>query len=485
MVACGALLVVASCTGGSDDPSAPESSALDTYYDQEPIWGACLKAEGECTGIDVPLDYAEPDGETVNLVLRRFAARVPGERIGTLFYNPGGPGLSGVAAVSSFARRVSDDVRDRFDIIGFDPRGIGGSDGLGCTAGADPRSFLAPDFTPDSASEESALVGWARHVGRECVDWDGDLVRHMSSIEVARDLDIMRSVVGDDRLHFVGASYGTVIGADYAELFPDRVGRLVLDSAVDPTRTQSDLDLDRARGHERALRGYLRYCVRQQCPMGDSVPEAIAGVRRLVSDTDADPLGAGVRGRLTENAARAAFEYGLAASAWPALTKALRSAVDGDGGPLRRMARTWFGYAAPGDDLIAQGAATLCLDSRERLSLGEIRRLSGRLGDTSPVFGEFFAWSEVICSVWPVDPTAERLDIDGAGADPIMVVGSVGDPITTYRQSVALADQLESGFLVTRQRYGHGAYAVGDRCVDGIVDAYLLGGGVPQGDTTC
>ena len=383
--------------------------------------------------------------------------------------------------VARAVRRRPRTVRSRF----LDPRGIVGSEGLRCSPSGTRRENRVPDRTPDSRAEQRKLVRWYRKVGRACIDFDPELAAHMSTAEVARDLDVLRGVLGDDRLNYVGASYGTAIGAHYADQFPDRVGRVVLDAAVDPTLPESEFAGMQARGHRKVLRAYLRDCVSRRCPLGSTAQEAMATLRGYLSKLDAKPARLAGGATVTEGDARAAIQAALASGGWPGLTKALSSALDGDAAALRKLAATWYG-APPSAVRSLEGVVTLCSDSRERLDVHDVRKLADRYRRISPVFGEQFAWAQVPCGQWPVEPPSSKpADLDGAGADPILVIGSHGDPITPHRHAVALANQLDSGALLTARTYGHTTYPGRDRCVDRNVDRYLLEDFAPADGLEC
>lgn len=482
MLAAAGVLLAGGCLGGSEEPAERANAGdLATFYEQEPVWTGCLKMSGECAGVDVPLDYGEPEGRTLNLSIRRVPAS--GDAIGTLFFNPGGPGASGVRDLTWFARRLPGEVRERYDVVGFDPRGIADSEGLQCTLSEDPRQFRGRDYSPDTAAERRALVRTYEVAGQGCVESDPELARHMSTPEVARDLDVLRTAVGDDALTYVGFSYGTKIGAHYADQFPDRVGRMVLDGGVDPTLNETESTLDQARGYQRVLRGYLADCVRRGCPLGDTVPGIERRIDRFLAKLDAAPAG---RKRLTESQALYGLENGLVQSgAWGALTRALKSAFAGDGTRLQRLGEGAYAYSLPPTPSSYAGAATTCLDGPDRPSLEQVRRSVRRFERASPVFGRLHAWQQAMCTVWPVEGAREAPEVDGRGADPILVIGSLGDPATPYRQSVALAEQLASGVLLRSRTYGHTVYLQGSRCVDRIVDAYLVDGDLPDTPPTC
>ena len=485
----GAVAVLAAgCT--SDDSSSGDDSAesgasaeLTAFAEQDVVWTGCLKASGECAGFDVPVDYDDPDGETVSLSVRRIPAT--GEAEGTLFFNPGGPGVSGVQELSWFAEGLSAEVRERYDLVGFDPRGIADSQGLDCTPREGRRSIAPPDQTPDSTSEQRRLIRWHQNVARACVEWDSDLVRNMSSVEVARDLDVMRAAFGDEKLNYYGASYGSVIADRYLAMFPDRAGRIVIDSPLDRSRSDSKSMLSSVKAHKRTLRGYLRFCVNRSCPLGGSVDEATAELAGLLDRLDASPLPAGA-GELTENDARAALESGLATSAWPQLTKAFDGAMNGDGSRLARLALRWRGGNLDRASMLdVSGFGTACLDNPERVGVQGARNLVPKYARASEIFGEYFGWTQLQCASWPIDaPPTPKPNTDEL-EEPVVVIGSMGDPLTPYADAVSLTERIQPSTLLTSRTYSHGAYARGLACIDNSVDAYLLDGEAPTDGKQC
>jgi len=336
-------------------------------------------------------------------------------------------------------------------------------------------------------SRASALV---RDLGEACRDNTGPLAGHVSTIEVAKDLDILRAVVGDQELHYYGASYGTFIGATYAELFPDNVDRMVLDGALDPALSIQELNLQQAAGFETALNAYVDACIETGgCPLGDDKQTALERIGALLEGLDANPLATGNADRpLTQ----ALGFYGIAVTLynqdyWSTLTGALTLALAGDGAELLRLAdaylnRTSDGYADNSAQVIY---AVNCLDKPVDASARQIEASEPDYAAAAPVFGRVFAWSLLGCANWPIEPTEKPLVIDAAGAAPIVVVGTTRDPATPYQWAVSLAEQLESGVLVSRDGDGHTGYHMGNDCVDDALDAYLVDGTVPTDGLQC
>jgi pimeloyl-ACP methyl ester carboxylesterase len=313
----------------------------------------------------------------------------------------------------------------------------------------------------------------------------------VSTQEVARDLDVLRGVVGDEKLTYYGASYGTYIGATYAELFPEQVGRMVLDGAVDPTLSNTDANLEQARGFETALRAYAADCVKQgACPLGESQDAVVERIGQLLQDLDESPLPTNDPERpLTQ----ALGFYGVALplydeGSWSFLTQALEGALAGNGSVLllfadQYLSRTEDGYADNSAEVIS---AVNCLDRPTETTAADVEATIPDFEKASPTFGRVFAWSVAGCGAWPARSPLEPLEsYDAEGAPPIVVVGTTRDPATPYEWAVSLADQLSSGVLVTRDGDGHTGYGQGNDCVDSAVDEYFVQGEVPAGDLQC
>ena len=259
--------------GGQDAPD-PE---LQTFYDQQLAWEPCGSGN-ECGTIEVPLDYADPTGKKIELALLKNPADEPDERVGNLVVNPGGPGSPGTDYAKNADFAFGAPVRDAFDIIGFDPRGTGSSTAVDCLTDEQLDGYIATDPDPDTPAEVREFSGWLKRIGSGCSSRSGDLAAHVSTVEAARDMDVLRAVLGDDELSYFGASYGTKLGATYAELFPDRAGRLVLDGAVDVSLTSRESSLQQAAGFQTALTAYVDDCLADApCFLGVTVRRRSTG----------------------------------------------------------------------------------------------------------------------------------------------------------------------------------------------------------------
>jgi pimeloyl-ACP methyl ester carboxylesterase len=476
--------------GPTPSPSQTAPEALQTFYSQKPIWSPC--GEGfECTTILVPADYTNPAGATFTLALNRLQAVDPGAKIGSLLVNPGGPGGSGLDYARAASQIVSPSILQRFDIVGFDPRGVGESTPLRCLNDREQDEVLALDQSPDTPLEEEANLIAAKLLADRCDAKAGELLGFMSSEDVARDMDVIRAVVGDDRLYYLGKSYGTYIGAIYADLFPKKTGRLVLDGALDPTVDSRTVNLVQAKGFEVALDAFIANCAkRRDCVLGRSVDEGRARIKAFLEQVDRTPLRTDERRRLTQSLAIIGIVSTLYEQdfGWPILEDAFLEAFAGDGTLLLLLSDEYLDRDDRGRYRTNQNDIAYivsCLDRAYTSTIEELRRDQREFGVESPIFGPFLAWSSVPCSYWPVEARPYRAPIAAKGSPPILVVGTLRDPATPYEWSQGLARQLENGFLLSWDGDGHTAYRRGSGCVDRNVDAYLLRGVTPTRGTLC
>jgi pimeloyl-ACP methyl ester carboxylesterase len=471
-------------------------AALSPYYRQKLTWRDCGAPGFQCATLKAPLDYARPSAGQVRLAVARKKATGPGERLGSLLVNPGGPGGSAVGYLQSYAGLgYPAEVRARYDMVGIDPRGVARSEPVECLDGREMDTYTQTDVTPDDRRETDRLVKAHRTFAEGCGADAPGLLRHVSTVEAARDMDILRAVLGDGKLHYVGASYGTFLGATYAGLFPDRVGRLVLDGAMDPALPARRLNLEQTAGFETAFRAFAKDCVRRPgCLLGGpgTAPgQAGRKLKAFFAGLDARPLPTGDAGRrLTESLATIGVIAAMYdESAWPQLREALSAAAqEDDGAGLLALSDSYYERSPDGrySNLMSANAAVNCLDLPPAFDTpDEVRRALPSFEKASPVFGAGFAWASLNCAYWPVRATGEPHRIKAAGAAPIVVVGTTRDPATPYHWAQALARQLSSARLLTYEGDGHTAYGRGSRCIDSAINAYLLRGTPPTDGKRC
>ena len=465
----------ASPTGGAGSTPAP-GSGMARYTSQRLQWRACAERL-ECTTALAPLDYSRPEVGTVTLALARRPAT--GGRIGSLFINPGGPGGSGVSYAQSFEAKGL----ERFDIVGWDPRGVGQSTRVRCFDGPEMDAYLAGDVSPDDAREVREQVDRDRAFGRSCLERSGELLRHISTVDTVRDLDLLRGLVGDRRLFYFGSSYGTQIGATYAHLFGQRAGRLVLDGAVDITDAPP---VSQAEGFDRALNAFASWCARRNCRLGESRRAVLEGIVGLLDRLDREPIRVGQR-ELTQSLGVTAVIYPLygGEQAWEVLQAGLERAVTGDDGRvLLALADAYNERGRNGEygSLQFSFNAIRCLDG-PRDTVAEARREAAEARRKAPTVGQF-GGADLICPLWPVPVAPKPPKLTGPNAPPIVVIGTTGDPATPYEYAVSMAEQLKSAVLVTYRGEGHLAYGQ-STCVRELVVDYLVAGEVPKDGTTC
>ncbi|MEV0692609.1 alpha/beta hydrolase [Streptomyces sp. NPDC050388] len=481
-LAVSAALLAAGCSGGSSDDES-DGTALD--------WGRCGASDGEpapgddwqCGTLEVPLDWAEPDGETIELALIRAKA-TGDDRLGSLLFNFGGPGGSGVSLMPSYAPSVSK-LRERYDLVSWDPRGVAASEGVRCREDKEIQAAESVDTTPDTPAEEQAYFRDAADFGQGCRKAAGKLMAHVSTADTARDLDRIRQTLGDDRLNYFGISYGTELGGVYAHLFPEKVGRMNLDAVVDPTADAMGHAKNQARGFQRALDNYLR-------STGRDPEQGTREIAELLDRIDAEPLPTSSAGReLTQTLALTGIVLPLyTKEGWPALTSALRAAKEGDGSELLALADGYNERDASGHYGTTTHSQRVisCSDAKQRPTAAQTKKLLPEFERISPVFGPFLGWDTAgWCHDWPVPGRHDTPEVSAPGAAPILVIGNTGDPATPYEGARRMADELgeDVGVVLTWKGEGHGAYGSGSDCVDSTVNAYLLDGTVPKDGKVC
>ncbi|MFF3324741.1 alpha/beta hydrolase [Streptomyces sp. NPDC002889] len=477
-------------TPGGGDPALPAAltgQKLDWKGCEAPTeaYGSYARKPGsqwQCATMRVPLDYARPSGETIGIALVRSEAGEPDRRIGSLLFNFGGPGGSGVAALptaDSFGT-----LHSRYDLVSFDPRGVAQSVAVVCRGDKETEKSLRLDSTPDTAAEEKAYLDDAAAFGAGCAKKSGRVLAHVGTVDAARDMDLMRAVLGDDKLHYLGISYGTELGGVYAHLFPKNVGRLVLDAVVDPSADFVGHSRNQAVGFQRALENYFK-------SRGISAQDGTARVVKLLDRLDRGPLPAQQGRTLTQSLALTGIISTLySQESWDYLTEALKEAEGGDGTKLLATAESFNNRDEEGHYATQDHSqrAISCADAKGRVSAAEVRsRHLADFTEASPVFGPYLAWDLAgWCAQWPVPGEWETPEVSAQGAAPVLVIGTTGDPATPFEGARKMADELGAGVgvLISNKGEGHGAYGTSS-CVTKTVDAYLLDGKVPANGKTC
>ena len=464
----------------ADDTTAPPdtstpSDGTSSPFTPEPIdWSSC--PFGECASVRVPLDYARPDGRLIELGVVRVPAT--GDRTGALFMNPGGPGAAAIDFAAGVAMLLPSRIREHFDIVGVDPRGVGESNPVQC--GIDIAELYSVDPTIDSPEDRTRLLEVSEDYIDDCTIRYGDVLPFLGTREVARDMDAVRAAMGDDQLSYLGFSYGTAIGQVYADLFPERVRAMVLDGILELGPTGLDLAAEQAAGFETALARFVEYCNGAEgCATSGDAMGVVEEVLDLVEEPggipapDADrPAGPG----------EATLGIGLALyarSLWPDLDAALADAVAGDGSKLVALADQYI-YSSGFEIYFAVN----CIDFAWPTDPDAVLQAAKDAEARSPHFGEALINDYIRCADWPV-PADPLTATSAPGTPPIVVISTTGDPATPYAAGVNVAERLESGVLVTNEGDGHTVVTDGKPCIDDLLEAYLVDLTPPADGTTC
>ncbi len=467
---------------------SPEELAGAEPVEGDPDWRARL----ECGTVTVPVDHGDPGGRTIETAVVRHPAQGTGDQYrGSLVFNFGGPGRAGVARFEAGPLALSRRVRDSFDLVSFDPRGVGESAGFTCPAWdamERPMEEVA-GVDPDDVGDDRLrdLERTAQRFTWSCEEEVGtNFLANMGSVNVVRDLDLLRDALGDEELSYVGYSYGTYLGALYAEMFPENTRALVLDGALQTQRGVIADGVEQSQGAQSAWESFVSYCLERapECPF-TGAEEAPSEAEALLAGLDTDPIVVGDRSVGRHEMLALLRDSLNAERQW-----------EGDARLLARIARderdpfvqAYLGrYAAPSDDQGATASAFTAVQCADHTRPGDVHAfLEGarRAEKVSPFFGGDEIWSFLPCASWP-DTELAPSDLSAPMAPPILVVGTRDDPATPYAWAEELADQLTTATLFTYEGGGHTAYAGGRGCVDGAVDAYLLDGVVPAVGASC
>jgi len=464
---------------------------LRPFYEQHLDWSSCENGF-ECTTVTAPMDWENPGLGDIELAVIRQAAR-GGDRLGSLLTNPGGPGASGYDFVAdSIDYAVDSDLQEHYDIVGFDPRGVGRSTAVTCLDADEMDEYLYGLVDGERGSQEwiDAIAQGSKDFGQACLDHTGEALQYINTVNAARDMDLLRALLGDEKLNYLGYSYGTFLGATYAELYPEKVGRLVLDGAIDPSTSNFEVTKTQAMGFESALRAYLEDCLGgRECPFDGSVDDAMAVISELLASVDASPIRNDDGRMLGSSTLLTAIIYPLySPDAWSALSDMFRDVMSGNAGYAFFFADAYNGRNDDGtyaDNSTEAFMAYNCLDYTYNADPAKMAEEAKELAEDAPVIGPYMSYGDIGCANWPFTDGAERTEIHAEGAAPILVVGTTNDPATPYVWAEALADQLDSGVLVTYEGEGHTAYNKGSSCVNDTVDSFFIDGTVPSRDPMC
>lgn len=464
---------------------------IEDYFAQSVEWSSC-GGDAFCAVVRAPLDWDNPGrGGDVALALSMHKSTERSQ--GSLFVNPGGPGVSGFTFVrDNVEAAVSDDVRASFDVVGWDPRGVNLSSSISCSeTDAELDKFFFGQFRSEAGSDERRKEEMSESIrfGEQCLRHSGELLGFVDTLSTVRDLDLLRDLLGNEKLNYFGYSYGTLIGALYIEEYPLRVGRVVLDGPIDPASSQFDLVLNQHRGFERALGAYLNECaVQNSCPFEGNLSTQLQQVSELYEALALNPLPHS-DGRLVDDGVlRTAMITALySADSWPFLDQMFSELRDGE----TETAFFLVDYYYDRDDgkylnnSIEAFIAINCLDYAPESDPDVLRSQAAQLRQAAPFTSRPSENGDLVCMNWPYPPKLQRGPVSGEGADPIVILGTTGDPATPYNWAQSLNAQISNSVLVTLIGEGHLAYDEGLTCINRPVDSYLISGELPMEGLTC
>ncbi len=480
------LAVTLLLSGCSASPSPTEQIQSGTdFAEQQITWQAC-ESGFECSSVAVPLDHLKPDDQMFEIALIRKAGS---SNLRPLLVNPGGPGASGVDYVrDNYESLGTEKLRENFQIIGFDPRGVGKSAPVTCSDAdlKDQVYYQESGFPLGSTEDYEFTKDVLERFAASCQE-TGPSVAYFNTQQAARDMELIRLAIGVEKLDYLGFSYGTELGATYIALFPDRVGRFVLDGAVDPTLSSAQSTVNQVAGFDKAFRSYLNDCLAQsECPFQGDVEAALKDVAQLLTGLETTRLPT----QYEREAGLTVALYGIIAAlysqqSWPYLTQAFQEAFDGDGSTLLLLADFYHDKDPDGgylSNISEANTAINCAD--ERAEPEDFDLMRSEVIEASAVFGKYFGYPELSCLGWPRGESMIELDYAVPTEIGPLVVGTTGDPATPYEQAVSLAALLSGASLLTYVGEGHTAYGSSD-CVNKYVEEYLAGANLTSSELRC
>lgn len=491
----GCVSLLSGLVGEKSEPTGETvADELAPYYEQILRWVDCGNG-AQCATAKAPMDWQNPSEETdIKIVLTRHEAT--GQSLGSLFVNPGGPGASGFEFIHDdvdFA--VSATLRENYDIIGWDPRGVGQSTPVTCLddAGLDDFIFGIPSAPVGSdewlAESEQAAIDF----GQACLENTGPVLQFVDTQSTVHDLDMLRAIVGDEKLNYLGYSYGSDIGSYYLENFPENVGRIVLDGATDSSISVFEVGRVQTIGFQRALENYLAACATSfsDCPFTGDVDDALAAIRVLYDRYDATPIAAPDGRMMDAGVLDIAMSMALySQESWPFLNDLFSEAARGETDTAFFLADFYYSRDIDGtysDNSLEAFIAIYCVDYPVETDPAVWVQQQELMRQASPTtYRDFPPTGDLTCLNWPYQYIGPGItELTGEGAPPVLIISTTGDPATPYEWGVALSEQLESAQLITYNGEGHTAYNGGVACIDNAVDDYFVNGVVPNADPNC
>lgn len=486
----GAAMLASACSATESTPPAELSDVpapLLPYYEQSLDWKPYESlpdadesfSDLQYAVVQVPLDYADPQDGELGMYVYRAPANDSSER--AVVTNPGGPGGTG-DVIPGYADGIFEpELRETRDIVGFDPRGVGRSRPMVCrdATEVDAWKYATPD-DPQEIAEQAEVVG---EVAEQCEEADAELLPHVGTANVARDVDVLRAVLGQPTLDYFGFSYGTTIGQEYLRLFPRQAGRVALDGVTTPDLSMEEMLRTQAQGMQQLGQLYAEDCVAagpEQCPLGDTPEQVLQGIVDLVEQAEAEPIPTDSDRSLNSAQANwSVLSFLYTEELWPDLTEALVAANDGDGTLLLEA----FDEEAESLSIDALYFVN-CTDHPTDYTVEETVALASQWGAEFPLYGSYAAWEVYACSDWPVPASGSTAPPQYAGIPPVLLIGGANDPATPYVWAERAAAQLPGSVLVTWEGIGHTATGYSP-CVDELVTQFLLDGVLPPQGTVC
>ena len=465
---------------------------LTPFYTQVLDWKSCGNGM-QCATAKAPMDWAHPATDSIDLALVRQPA-TSGHAMGSLLVNPGGPGGSGYDFVMDSVSYATDKkLQANYDIVGFDPRGVNHSTPVKCYQDPAELDAYIYDITPGVVGSDEWIAAAAaanKKFGERCLELTGPLLGFVDTPSAARDLDMLRAILGDKKLNYLGYSYGTLLGQVYADIFPGKTGRLVLDGAVDPAADDFAGTATQAVGFENALKAFLADCkTADDCPFTGSTDESLTEIRALLDSLDASPLANSDGRKLGSSAMFTAIILPLYnKDNWQYLRQLFTSVFKGDPSYAFQLADSYNGRKPGGTYSDNQTEAFIsinCLDAHGDGNVQQMRDEAAQLKQLAPVFGPQMSYGGTGCPNWPVPAKRDRVAIVAPGSADILVVGTTNDPATPYSWAQAVAASLQHGHLITYHGEGHTAYNKSNGCVNDAVDNFFVNGTVPASDPMC
>lgn len=492
-----AALVLSGCVPQNTVPDATKAPAtvigdvpanLKSFYEQVVTWTKCEK-DFQCASVEVPLNYADPGQGKIKLAVTRLPAT--GKRTGSLLINPGGPGGSGVdMVVSSGKAYFSAKIRSVYDIVGFDPRGVQRSEPIKCMDDAQMDAARQENYDINTAAGLAQAEKDSKDLAALCKANSGPNLQYVDTDSSAKDLDILRAIVGDAKLNYMGFSYGTKLGAVYAGLFPSKVGKFSLDGALDPSLDIDQVSAGQAKGFDTALRAWAANCLStSDCPVSGTVDNALSQIRDLYAVYDKTPQQTPEHRVVTGTEFINAIAFTMYSSTlWEPLSAALKQAFAGDASGMLNLADYSNDRDSDGHyttNISAAFTAINCLDYPMNTDITHMRTEAAALEKISPTFGPLLGYSGLSCKYWPYPAVGKTEVVHAKGAAPILVIGTTRDPATPYEWAQLMAKNLDSGVLVTWDGDGHTAYGHANACLTSAVDDYFVDGNVPANGLKC